>query len=60
MIYCTHEPCVYCTKALINAGCRRVVYLYPYPDELARSIMAESGVETEHYEPARLPEDIFR
>ena len=34
-LYCTHEPCVYCTKALINAGCEKVFYLYPYPDELA-------------------------
>ena len=59
VIYCTHEPCVYCTKALINAGCRRVVYLYPYPDELARSIIEESGVEAVHYDPAQLPEDIF-
>lgn len=58
-IYCTHEPCVYCTKALINAGCVRVVYLYPYPDELARSIMAESGVEAVQFSQEDLPKDIF-
>ena len=28
-IYCTHEPCSMCSKLLINAGCRRVVYMYP-------------------------------
>ena len=58
-LYCTHEPCVYCTKALINAGCEKVFYLYPYPDELARAIMAESGVESVWVDPATLPRDIF-
>ena len=58
-LYCTHEPCVYCTKALINAGCRKVFFLHPYPDELARAIMAESGVECVHVDPAELPADIF-
>ncbi len=58
-LYCTHEPCVYCTKALINAGCEKVLYLYPYPDELARAIMAESGVESVWIDPATLPRDVF-
>ena len=60
VVYCTHEPCVYCAKALINAGCRRVVYLYPYPDELANSILKEAGVEAVHYDPAKLPEDVLK
>lgn len=58
-IYCTHEPCVYCTKALINAGCVRVVFLNPYPDELARSIMKESGVELVHFPPEKLSESLL-
>ncbi|MEG1642271.1 MAG: cytidine/deoxycytidylate deaminase family protein [Synergistaceae bacterium] len=58
-IYCTHEPCIYCTKALINAGCKRVVFLYPYPDELAREIMKNSGVETLCFDPEKLPKDIL-
>ena len=58
-IYCTHEPCVYCTKALINAGCERVVYIHEYPDDLARAIMSESGVATVQLEPEILPENIF-
>lgn len=58
-IYCTHEPCVYCTKALINAGCEKVVYLYQYPDELARLILKESGVESVWFDPASLPCDVF-
>lgn len=58
-VYCTHEPCIYCTKAIINAGCEKVFYLYPYPDELARAIMAESGVERIWVDPETLPRDIF-
>lgn len=58
-IYCTHEPCVYCTKALINAGCRRVIFMNPYPDELARRIARESGVEFVHYPPEKLPVDLL-
>lgn len=57
-IYCTHEPCIYCTKALINAGCTRVVFLHSYPDELARGIMRDSGVEIVHFD-RELPTDIL-
>lgn len=58
-LYCTHEPCVYCAKALINAGCERVVFVNPYPDGFARDILKESGVETVIYPAGRLPADIF-
>ena len=26
-LYCTHQPCVQCTKMMINVGIRRVVYI---------------------------------
>jgi len=29
-IYATHEPCLHCFKALVNAGIRRVVFKAPY------------------------------
>ncbi len=41
-LYCTHQPCVVCTKILINAGIRRIVYANPYPDELAENMMKEA------------------
>ena len=44
-LYCTHEPCAYCTKALINCGCRRIVYIHPYPDRISREIILQSGIE---------------
>ncbi len=43
-LYCTHSPCAFCTKAIINAGIRRVVYLYSYPDELAEHLREEAGL----------------
>ena len=46
-IYCTHQPCSACTKMIINAGIRRIVYEYPYPDELSRDLLAEAGVACE-------------
>jgi dCMP deaminase len=44
-LYCTHEPCVYCTKALLNCGCSRIVFINSYPDQIAREIISQSGVE---------------
>ena len=34
-IYCTHQPCINCSKLLVSAGIVRVVYEQPYPDALA-------------------------
>ena len=57
--YCTHETCVYCTKALINAGCEKVFFLHPYPDTLARTLLKEAGIECVHIDPKTLPADIL-
>ena len=43
-IYVTHQPCVICAKMIINAGIRRIVFEFPYPDELSRDLLAEAGV----------------
>ena len=43
-LYTSHQPCVLCAKILINAGISEVVYRFPYPDELARSMMEEASV----------------
>ncbi|HEV3140879.1 MAG TPA: deaminase, partial [Vicinamibacterales bacterium] len=42
--YCTHQPCVNCTKLLISAGVRRIVYETPYPDAVAEELLREAGV----------------
>ncbi len=44
-IYCTHEPCSFCTKAIINAGIIRVVFIHPYPDALAREMRSQASME---------------
>ena len=31
-MYCTHQPCILCTKMIINAHIVRVVYTTSYPD----------------------------
>lgn len=44
-IYTTVQPCVLCTKLLINAGIKRVFYQIPYPDQLALEMAAEAELE---------------
>jgi dCMP deaminase len=44
-LYCTHQPCVICTKMLINSGVCRIIYLEGYPDELSMELLEEAGVE---------------
>ena len=46
-LYCTTQPCVICTKMIINAGIKRVVIKESYPDELAQSMAAEAGLVIE-------------
>jgi dCMP deaminase len=43
-LYTSHQPCVLCAKILINAGVREIVFRFSYPDDLARSMLAEAGV----------------
>ena len=42
--YCTHQPCVNCTKLLISAGIVKIVYDVPYPDRIATELVTEAGV----------------
>ena len=44
-IYITNQPCVVCAKMIINAGLTRIVVREGYPDELAREILDEAGLE---------------
>lgn len=48
-IYVTHQPCIICAKILINAGIKRIVYKYGYPDQLSLEILKEAGVQLENY-----------
>ncbi|HEV7178477.1 MAG TPA: cytidine/deoxycytidylate deaminase family protein [Candidatus Baltobacteraceae bacterium] len=42
--YCTHQPCVGCSKLLISAGVMKIVYDVAYPDVFAAELLAEAGV----------------
>lgn len=44
-LYCTTQPCVICTKMLINAGVVEIYCREGYPDELSEQMLAEAGVE---------------
>lgn len=48
-LYCTHQPCITCSKMIINAGILRIVFDGEYPDELARKMLSESGIEIETF-----------
>ncbi len=49
VLYCTDSPCIICTKMLINAGIRKVIYLKGYADKLSMEMLEESGIETYLY-----------
>jgi len=51
-LYCCNNPCLTCSKLLINAGVVRIVYEDSYPDDLAHDLLAEAGVKIERL-PAR-------
>ena len=50
-LYCTHQPCSMCTRIIINAGIRRVVYEQGYPDDFSLELFHESATRLERYDP---------
>jgi dCMP deaminase len=59
-IYTTTEPCSMCAKLLINAGCARIVYMYPYPDDLSRTLLGETGIVSEVYTDEKAVMDVLK
>lgn len=49
-VYVTSEPCLHCTKMLLNARITRIVYRDAYVDELAREIRELAGIPCEQIE----------
>lgn len=49
-LYCTDQPCITCSKMIINAGIIRVFYRKDYPDEIARNLLQEAGIEEVQYD----------
>ena len=50
-LYCTHQPCSMCTRIIINAGIKRVVYEQGYPDDFSLTLFHESSTLLERYDP---------
>ena len=44
-MFCTHLPCIICSKMIVNAGIFRIIYDEGYTDPLASEILAEAGIE---------------
>lgn len=43
-LYCTHEPCITCTKILLNAGIKDLCVRAAYPDSSAAEMLKEAGI----------------
>jgi len=50
IIYTTHFPCSVCSKMIINAEIKEIVYLEYYPDELSQKILEESNIKVRKLE----------
>lgn len=50
VMYVTHQPCVICTRMIINSGIKRVIYKHGYPDEFAIELFRQSDVELIKFE----------
>ena len=44
-IYVTHQPCIICSKMIINAGIQKIIVEESYPDEFAVEILHEAGLK---------------
>jgi len=43
-LYCTNQPCIICSKMLINAGINTIYISDLYPDELAEEMLLEANI----------------
>ena len=48
-LYCTNKPCVICSKMLINAGIRKILYEDGYDDQLADQMLREANIDIERF-----------
>lgn len=50
-LYCTNKPCVICSKMMINAGVKRIIYEEGYDDPLADDMLGEACIEITRFVP---------
>ena len=49
-LYCTHQPCVICTRMILNSGIKKVIYKNGYPDAFALELFEKSDVKLIKFE----------
>ncbi len=49
LLYCTHQPCITCSKMIINAGIKKIIFQGDYPDSLAQQVLKEAGIKLIKY-----------
>lgn len=59
-LYCTTMPCIICSKMIINAGIKRIVFEGGYPDQLAEEMIRESGVVVEPFDSKQAVAEVTR
>lgn len=47
ILFCNFRPCITCTKMIINAGIKKVIYREQYHDSLAEEMAVEAGLKLE-------------
>jgi len=50
-LYCTAQPCSICTKMLINAEVKKIIFREDYPDELATELLRYTDIRVLKYTP---------
>jgi len=49
-LFTTDQPCIHCMRMCIQAGVKKIYYIYPYPHKLAVEMADEAGIEMIQYE----------
>ena len=47
VLYATVYPCSLCAKMCINAGVKRIVVMGDYPDDLAKDVLRQAGIDVD-------------
>ncbi len=55
ILYCTTQPCIVCSKMLINAGIKEIIFREAYADPLAEEMLAASRIVVRRYTPRDQP-----
>ena len=52
-MYSTTQPCILCTKLIINAGIKKIIIRDRYPDRMSMQMLKEAKVEVQIYQEGR-------